>query len=141
MRHDAREMTKQLFQGNTIRCTLSLGVNLKPHARKYCVCKVCVVRCTVDTLVSCSTSACCCCCFFVISLIDMVTRCVLRADCSDTRHKHLDRTEVPKHRHALHLARTIFFSHVDISQCEAVFRNHRSAERFGPPSLQRFPHS
>ena len=32
---------------NTICFTLSLGLNLEPHARKYCVCKVCAVRCAV----------------------------------------------------------------------------------------------
>ena len=62
----------------------------------------------------------------------MVTCCVLRAGCSATRHDHVDRTEVPKHRHVLQLALNTFFVHVNISQCEAVFRNHCLAERFGP---------
>ena len=66
------------------------------------------------------------------SLRDMVTCCVLRAGCSATRHDHVDRTEVPKHRCVLQLALNSFFVHVNISQCEAVFRNHCLAERFGP---------
>ena len=58
---------------------------------------------------------------------------ILQADCSVSRHEHLDlspwqspdlhRSKVPKHRHVLPLALNTFFGHVDISQSEAVFRN------------------
>ena len=61
----------------------------------------------------------------------MVTCCVLRADCSATRHD-VHRAEVPKHRHVLQFALSTVFGHVKISQSEAVFRNHCFAERFGP---------
>ena len=59
----------------------------------------------------------------------MVTCCVMRTDCSH----HVDRTEVPKYRHFLQFALTItiIFGHDSTSQCEAVFRNHCFAERFG----------
>ena len=50
---------------------------------------------------------------------------------SATRHDHVDRNKGPKHRHVLTLALNIFFGHVDITQCEAVFRSHCFAERFG----------
>ena len=43
-----------------------------------------------------------------------------------------------KHRHAMHRAPTIFSSHVDTSQCEAVFRKHCFAERFGPQVCNLF---
>ena len=40
--------------------------------------------------------------------------------------------KVPKRRHVLQFALTIFLGRVNIFQCEAVFRNHCFAERFGP---------
>ena len=48
---------------------------------------------------------------------------LLRADC---------RTEVPKHRHVLYVALSISFGHVNMTQCEAVFRNRCFAERIAP---------
>ena len=50
----------------------------------------------------------------------MATSCVLRADCFATRHDRVDRTQVPKHRHVLTLALSIFFGRVDITQCFAI---------------------
>ena len=58
----------------------------------------------------------------IILCLDMVTCWMQGDDC---------RTEVPTNRHDLALARNIFFSHFDITQCEALFRNHCFAERFG----------
>ena len=54
------------------------------------------------------------------------------ADCCATRHNHADRTEVPKHpRHAM-LNQALSSGHVNMSQCEPVFRNHCFAEWVGP---------
>ena len=38
------------FKGHAICFTLSLRLNLAPHAKKDCVCKVCSVRCTVHMM-------------------------------------------------------------------------------------------
>ena len=50
--------------------------------------------------------------------LDMVTCYVLRDDCSATDGDHVDRNQVPKHRHVKTLALNIFFGHVDMTQCE-----------------------
>ena len=46
------EKDKQLFEVNTIRYTMRLGLNLVPHARKYRVCKVSALftETDIDTL-------------------------------------------------------------------------------------------
>ena len=60
-------------------------------------------------------------------LCDMVTCCLLRADCSKIPHKHLERTKAPRTFPRFTLV--TLFSHVNVHQREAVFRDDCFAQR------------
>ena len=74
---------------------------------------------------------CCCCCDRVLSGHGHL----LAAAASGLPNRS------PKHRHVWSIASSIFFGYVIMTQCDAVFRNHCFAERFGLQICNVFVHS